>query len=162
MLIWWRLKTFTTDSRRRTTWAESRPHVRPVSRLHPREFLIMQKRHQLTRPSVLLCVLTLLAGAAHAQWAPMNPVTAVQQQPDGVVFTMQTGTLKLQVCADSIIRVRYSATSTFSDRPDLSALPMLLALRRQARCSACQSCHHPRRNGGYHVSIRHSDRVKVL
>jgi alpha-D-xyloside xylohydrolase len=78
----------------------------------------MQKRHQLTRPSVLLCVLTLLAGAAHAQWAPMNPVTAVQQQPDGVVFTMQTGTLKLQVCADSIIRVRYSATSTFSDRPD--------------------------------------------
>ena len=48
----------------------------------------------------------------------MNPVTAVQQQPDGVLFTMQTGTLKLQVCTDSIIRVRYSATSTFSDRPD--------------------------------------------
>ena len=119
MLIWWRLKTFTTDSRRRTTWAESRsPHVRPVSRLHPREFLIMQKRHQLIRPSVLLFVLTLLAAAAQAQWAPMNPVTAVQQQPDGVLFTMQTGTLKLQVCTDSIIRVRYSATSTFSDRPD--------------------------------------------
>ena len=78
----------------------------------------MQKRHQLIRPSVLLCVLTLLAAAAHAQWAPMNPVTAVQQQPDGVRFTMQTGTLKLQVCTDSIIRVRYSATSTFSDRPD--------------------------------------------
>ena len=78
----------------------------------------MQKRHQITRPSVLLCVLTLLSGAAHAQWAPMNPVTAVQQQSDGVLFTMQTGTLKLQVCTDSIIRVRYSATSTFSDRPD--------------------------------------------
>ncbi len=78
----------------------------------------MQKRHQLIRQSVLLCVLTLLAAAAHAQWAPMNPVTAVQQQPDGVRFTMQTGTLKLQVCTDSIIRVRYSATSTFSDRPD--------------------------------------------
>ena len=78
----------------------------------------MQKRHQLIRPSVLLFVLTLLAAAAQAQWAPMNPVTAVQQQPDGVRFTMQTGTLKLQVCTDSIIRVRYSATSTFSDRPD--------------------------------------------
>ncbi len=78
----------------------------------------MQKRHQLIRPSVLLCVLTLLAAAAQAQWAPMNPVTAVQQQPDGVLFTMQTGTLKLQVCTDSIIRVRYSATSAFSDRPD--------------------------------------------
>jgi alpha-D-xyloside xylohydrolase len=48
----------------------------------------------------------------------MNPVTAVRQQPDGVLFTMQTGTLKLQVCTDSIIRVRYSATATFSDRPD--------------------------------------------
>ncbi len=78
----------------------------------------MQKRYRLIRPSVLLCVLILLATAAHAQWAPMNPVTAVQQQPDGVLFTMQTGTLKLQVCTDSIIRVRYSATSAFSDRPD--------------------------------------------
>ncbi len=78
----------------------------------------MQRRHRLIRPSLLLCVLTLLAASAHAQWAPMNPVTAVQQQPDGVLFTMQTGTLKLQVCTDSIIRVRYSATSTFSDRPD--------------------------------------------
>ncbi len=66
----------------------------------------------------LLCVLALFAGVAHAQWAPMNPVTNVRQQPDGVLFTMQTGTLKLQVCTDSIIRVRYSATSRFSDRPD--------------------------------------------
>ena len=67
---------------------------------------------------VLICILGLLTGAAHAQWAPMNPVTEVHQQPDGVVFTMQTGTLKLQVCTDSIIRVRYSATSTFPDLPD--------------------------------------------
>ncbi len=78
----------------------------------------MQKRHRLIRPPVLLCVLALFASMAHAQWAPMNPVTNVQQQADGVLFTMQRGTLKLQVCTDSIIRVRYSATSTFSDRPD--------------------------------------------
>ena len=58
----------------------------------------MQKRHQFIRPSVLLCILTLLPAAAQAQWAPMNPVTAVQRQPDGVLFTMKTGTLKLQVC----------------------------------------------------------------
>ncbi len=31
---------------------------------------------------------------------------------------MKTGTLKLQVCTDSIIRVRYSATSAFSNLPD--------------------------------------------
>ena len=66
----------------------------------------------------LLCILALLATMSQAQWAPMNPVTNVQQQPDGVLFTMAKGTLKLQVCTDSIIRVRYSATSTFSDRPD--------------------------------------------
>ena len=78
----------------------------------------MQERHRLIRPPVLLCVLTLLAASALAQWAPMNPVTAVKQHPDGVLFAMQTGTLKLQVCTDSIIRVRYSATATFSDRPD--------------------------------------------
>ncbi len=66
----------------------------------------------------LLCVLALCATMAPAQWAPRNPVTKVQQQADGVLFAMQTGTLKLQVCTDSIIRVRYSATATFSDRPD--------------------------------------------
>lgn len=77
----------------------------------------MRSFQTILRPA-LLCALALLTGAAHAQWAPMNPVTNVQQQADGVLFTMQTGTLKLQVCTDSIIRVRYSATSTFSDRPD--------------------------------------------
>ena len=59
-----------------------------------------------------------LATSAHAQWAPLNPVASVQQQDDGALFTMKAGTLKLQVCTDSIIRVRYSATSTFSILPD--------------------------------------------
>jgi len=53
-----------------------------------------------------------------AQWAPVHPVTSVQQQADGVAFTMKTGTLKVQVCSDSIIRVRYSATSSFPNQPD--------------------------------------------
>ena len=78
----------------------------------------MPSRPQTALRSALLVVLTLLTTMAHAQWAPRNPVTNVQQQADGVLFTMQRGTLKLQVCTDSIIRVRYSATSTFSDRPD--------------------------------------------
>jgi len=56
--------------------------------------------------------------AAHAQWTPMNPVRSVQQQADGVVFSMGTGTLKLQVCSDSVIRVLYSATASFPKRPD--------------------------------------------
>jgi alpha-D-xyloside xylohydrolase len=68
---------------------------------------------------VLRCSLTLMiATVAHAQWDPMNPVAAFQQQPDGVVLSMKSGTLKLQVCTDSIVRVRYSATSSFSNLPD--------------------------------------------
>jgi len=56
--------------------------------------------------------------AAHAQWTPMNPVRSVQQQADGVLFSMGTGTLKLQVCSDSVIRVLYSATASFPNRAD--------------------------------------------
>lgn len=60
----------------------------------------------------------LLAASASAQWNPLNPVTGVEQQPDGVLFTMQTGAMRVQVCADSIIRVLYSPTSSFPNRPD--------------------------------------------
>lgn len=56
--------------------------------------------------------------AAQGQWAPLNPVTAVEQQADGVQFRMQTGTLKLQVCTDSMVRVLYWATSTLPNLPD--------------------------------------------
>ena len=69
--------------------------------------------------STLLSLLPyFLVALAHAQWAPRNSVTEFQKQSDGVVFTMQTGILKVQVCSDSIIRVRYSATSSFSSLPD--------------------------------------------
>ncbi|MGH9546610.1 MAG: glycoside hydrolase family 31 protein [Terriglobales bacterium] len=78
----------------------------------------MQSHPRAVLRLVLLCILPLLAGVAQAQWVPMNPVTAVQQRPDSLLFTMKTGTLKLQVCTDSIIRVRYSPTATFSNRPD--------------------------------------------
>ena len=50
---------------------------------------------------------------AHAQWTPRNPVTAVQKQADGVLFTQKTGVLKLQVCTDSIIHVVYAPTAGF-------------------------------------------------
>jgi alpha-D-xyloside xylohydrolase len=61
--------------------------------------------------------LVLIAAAAtsalDAQWLPLNPVSSVQKQDDGLVLTMETGVLNLQVCADSIIHVRYSPTATF-------------------------------------------------
>ena len=70
-----------------------------------------------------LCCATLFAATllapALAQWEPRNPVLAVHPQSDGAIFTMKTGTLRLQVCSDTIIHVLYSATSSFPpSRPD--------------------------------------------
>ncbi len=65
---------------------------------------------------VFICLFC--AGAAQAQWKPMNPVRDVQQQEDGVLFTMGSGTLKVQVCSDSVIHVLYSPTATFPKRAD--------------------------------------------
>ena len=50
---------------------------------------------------------------AVAQWEARNPVLTVHPQSDGAIFTMKTGTLRLQVCADAIIHVLYSAKSSF-------------------------------------------------
>jgi alpha-D-xyloside xylohydrolase len=71
-------------------------------------------------PSFLLglFVCFFCAATAQAQWKPMNPVRDVQQQADGVLFTMGSGTLKVQVCSDSVIHVLYSPTATFPKRAD--------------------------------------------
>ena len=77
------------------------------------------RRHHCVALVLLRALALLSAETATAQSVgSCNPVTTFQQQPDGVLFVMKTGTLRVQVCTDSIVRVRYSATSTFSDRPD--------------------------------------------
>ncbi|HEY9140591.1 MAG TPA: glycoside hydrolase family 31 protein [Bryobacteraceae bacterium] len=58
------------------------------------------------------------AGTAGAQWIPQNAVTSFEKQADGVVFTMQTGALRVLVSTDSIFHVTYAPTATFSNRPD--------------------------------------------
>src|SRR5712691_8509726 len=80
----------------------------------------MHLRQNLRLFTVLVTVLGLLLPAtlAHAQWTAMNPVRNIQQEQDGVLLTMGTGTLKVQVCSDSVIRVLYSPTATFSKRAD--------------------------------------------
>jgi len=60
----------------------------------------------------------LLPTLTQAQWTPMNPVRTFKQEADGVVFSMGTGTLRLQVCSESIIHVLYSPTATFPKRTD--------------------------------------------
>ena len=69
--------------------------------------------------SLFLAVLApAFATTASAQWAPLNPVQSFQNGSGGVEFKMASGTLKLLVCSDSIIRVLYSPTNSFADRPD--------------------------------------------
>jgi alpha-D-xyloside xylohydrolase len=69
------------------------------------------------KPLLLGLVLVLVAGLP-AQWIPLNPVTGVQQQPNGVTLTMKSGVMRIDVCTDSIIHVLYSPTAAFPKRPD--------------------------------------------
>ncbi len=62
-------------------------------------------------------VAALLAAPLCAQFNTLNPVQGVEQRSDRVVFPMQTGTLGILVCTDSILHVVYSPTGSFPDRP---------------------------------------------
>jgi len=76
--------------------------------------------NKITR-TIFICSLFLFAlfpAPVQAQWNPLNPVTSVQKQADGVQFTLKAGTMKLQVCSDTIIRVLYSPTASFPSRTD--------------------------------------------
>ncbi len=65
-----------------------------------------------------VAVLFGVAMAASAQWIPGDPVKSAHKETDGVLLDMQTGALKLQVCTDSMIRVLYSPTGTFTRHKD--------------------------------------------
>ena len=80
--------------------------------------LFMKERKSLRFLALGFC-LCLLSACALAQWTPMNPVKSVQQTSDGAVVTMGSGTLKLQVCSDSVVHVLYSPTASFPKRTDL-------------------------------------------
>ncbi len=80
--------------------------------------IFMKERKSLRFLALGLC-LCLLSACALAQWTPMNPVKSVQQTSDGAVITMGSGTLKLQVCSDSMVHVLYSPTASFPKRTDL-------------------------------------------
>jgi alpha-D-xyloside xylohydrolase len=72
--------------------------------------------------SSLSLVSAILVSSATAQWAPRNPVTKFEQQPDGVVFTQQSGTLKIQVCSDSVIHVLYAPTAKIPPASDFAVV----------------------------------------
>lgn len=70
-------------------------------------------------PAAVLLALAFSALRLQAQWIPNNPVTAVQKQADGVLLKQQVGSLRIQVCTDSIVHVIYSPTGSFPTRPKI-------------------------------------------
>jgi alpha-D-xyloside xylohydrolase len=83
------------------------------------------KPAKLTVPGSFLFALLLLPALgprADAQWNPLNPVTDVEQQGDGVRFAMKTGALKLEVASDAMVHVLYSPTGSFPERQDYVVL----------------------------------------
>lgn len=59
---------------------------------------------------LLLCFA--LPCCSNAQWNPLNPVSDVKREANGVTLTMRVGTLRIQVASESIVRVTYSAASS--------------------------------------------------
>jgi hypothetical protein len=77
-----------------------------------------------------------LVSPATAQWTPLDPVTNVTKQADGVRASFGSGAvLNLQICSDSIIHVAYSPTGAFPERHDdvvtKTTWPIPPFLRRQ-------------------------------
>src|ERR1051326_9036532 len=73
--------------------------------------------HSRTQLLSAVCFLVFVP-ATPAQWTPMNPVRTVQQEANGLVLSMATGTLKVQVCSESVIHVLYSPTAVFPKQGD--------------------------------------------
>jgi alpha-D-xyloside xylohydrolase len=68
--------------------------------------------------SLYLLYFSAVAPCLLAQWAPLNPVTSADPQPDGVVLVLQSGFLRFQVCSDSIVHVVYSKERDVPQRTD--------------------------------------------
>ena len=66
----------------------------------------------------LALALSFAATTLLAQWVPLDPVYAVEPQPDGVVLVLKTGFLRFQVCSNSIVHVVYSLERNVPERPD--------------------------------------------
>jgi alpha-D-xyloside xylohydrolase len=69
-----------------------------------------------------LLLLLCLSSSTPAQWNALNPVRDVKQRADGVVLTMQTGTLRIMVCSDSIVRVTYAPGAEIPETPQYAVI----------------------------------------
>src|SRR5271157_6214511 len=67
-----------------------------------------------TRIALSILTFSLTAVCVHAQWTAPNPVIDFKNQADGVVFHLQRGSMRLQVCTPTIVRLVYSPTASFA------------------------------------------------
>lgn len=70
------------------------------------------------RRAAILFFVPWLAMAAWGQWTPLNPVQSVARQSDGLVLTLKTGTLRLEVRAANIVHAIFSPSPAPPARPD--------------------------------------------
>src|SRR3984957_13601284 len=82
--------------------------MQPISFLHPCKYIA----------SLFFLLFVATAPSVIAQWVPQNAVIAVEQQPDGAVLVLQTGFLRFEVCANSIVHVVYSVERDAPKRTD--------------------------------------------
>src|SRR5215467_6610852 len=73
--------------------------------------MLIERSSIVLRVAGTFLLIVVLTSPLSAQWAPQNPVISIQQQSNGVTFTMETGTLRIMICSDSIVHVIYSAAS---------------------------------------------------
>jgi len=73
--------------------------------------MLIERSSIVLRVAGTFLLIVALTSPLSAQWAPQNPVISIQQQSNGVTFTMETGTLRIMICSDSIVHVIYSAAS---------------------------------------------------
>jgi len=71
-------------------------------------------RSLLRRLGSSIFVVALCVASVHAQWTAPNPVINFKNQADGVLFHLQRGTMRLQVCTPTIVRLVYSPTASFA------------------------------------------------
>src|SRR5215472_12806549 len=93
-----------------------------MARLLRITFRVRQVLRAYRRTLLFFCLAVCVPGTTRAQWNPLSPVVSVQQESDGVRFTLQTGVMRLQVCSSSIIQVRYSPVESSTTHPDLAVI----------------------------------------
>ncbi|HEV2320550.1 MAG TPA: TIM-barrel domain-containing protein, partial [Verrucomicrobiae bacterium] len=79
----------------------------------------MNRRRLFKRPVVWLGMAAVMVLPA---WGRMAAVVGVQKKSDGVILTMQSGTLRLQVWSDRIIRVTFAPGTQLPTTKNLSVI----------------------------------------